>query len=205
MLEATGLECVRGERRLFRDLAFVLPAGGLLRVEGPNGSGKTSLLRMLCGLLTPEAGELRWQGENIRRLGERYRAALAYVGHQNALKDDLDAVENLRHAAALVGGGISRAAAEEALTRLGLGECSDLPTRLLSQGQKRRVTMARLLFRNEAPLWILDEPFVALDTRTVPVIAELIGAHLQRGGLVVYTTHQEVAIPAATHQSLTLA
>lgn len=205
MLEAIGLECVRGERRLFRNLDFTVHPGGLLRVEGPNGSGKTSLLRMLCGLLPPAAGELRWTGEPIRKLGEDYRALLAYVGHQNALKDDLDPVENLRYAAALSGAAISTDAARDALARLGVEACADLPVRALSQGQKRRVALARLAFRSHNRIWILDEPFVALDAATVPEIAAMIATHLHDGGLAIYTTHQDVDIDAAEQQSLRLA
>lgn len=204
MLQANSLECVRGERRLFRNLDFSLPAGALLRVEGPNGSGKTSLLRMLCGLLSPESGSLHWQGTDIRQLGETYRAALTYVGHQNALKADLNGIENLQLGESLAGTPVTREAARAVLERFGLAACADLPTRLLSQGQRRRVALARLAFRARCPLWVLDEPFVALDTAVVPEVAALLSAHVRDGGMVVYTTHQDVPIEASEHRSLRL-
>src|SRR5512140_1210943 len=127
MLEARQLECTRGERRLFRDLSFRLGRGQLLRVAGANGSGKASLLRIMCGLLAPSAGELRWQGRPIRSEREEYCRNLVFIGHLNALKDDLTALENLRFAAALGGVAADHALTLAALDRFGVARCAELP------------------------------------------------------------------------------
>jgi heme exporter protein A len=173
-------------------------------VEGANGSGKTSLLRMLCGLTQPDAGTIYWQGEDIGKLGETYRAQMVYLGHQNALKDDLSGVENLQFYVALRGGRLSAQQALAALARLGVERGAHLPTRALSQGQKRRVALARLIFHRASPLWLLDEAFVALDRSAIEEVARLIGEQLAAGGVVLYTTHQDIAIDAPLHQSLRL-
>lgn len=194
MLEAIDLTCTRGDRTLFRGVSFRLEAGGLLHVAGTNGSGKTSLLRMLCGIGAVDAGEVRWRGEPIRVLCEAFTRELVYLGHTNALKDDLSAAENLHVACALGGRPVTLATAVEALTSFGLAACAHLPVRALSQGQKRRSALARLALAADAPLWILDEPFSALDAAAVLHLESLIGAHLARGGSVVFTTHQDAAI-----------
>jgi len=199
MLEADNLECVRGERRLFAGLTFRLGAGELLHLQGRNGSGKTSLLRMLIGLLPPESGEIRWQGEGIRTLA----GELCYLGHLNAIKEELTPLENLLAAARLAGEELSEDDALDALEQVGLAGREDLACKYLSQGQKRRVALARLV-NEKRPLWILDEPFVALDTLAVDWLAGIISAHLQRGGLAVMTTHQAVNIPAGTVRELRL-
>lgn len=203
MLEADNLECIRGERRLFHGVGFRLEGGELLFLQGKNGAGKTSLLRMLCGLSLPESGEIRWKGEPIHHLSDEFRADLCYLGHLNAIKEELTPLENLLASARLAGTGLSEDDALDALEQVGLLGREDLACRYLSQGQKRRVALARLVHERR-PLWILDEPFVALDVNAVAWLAGLIGAHLQRGGLAVMTTHQPVDIPAGTVRELRL-
>ncbi|WP_300340840.1 cytochrome c biogenesis heme-transporting ATPase CcmA [Accumulibacter sp.] len=203
MLEASNLECVRGERRLFADVGFRLEGGEMLYVQGSNGSGKTSLLRMLCALTPAASGEIRWRGKPIGRLGEEFRSELCYLGHQNAIKEELTPLENLRSSAQLAQESLDPDAALDALELVGLRGREDLPCRYLSQGQKRRAALARLV-NERRPLWVLDEPYVALDTAAVELVAGLIGAHLQRGGLAVLTTHQAVPIPAAAVRELWL-
>ena len=172
MLEADNLECVRGERRLFAGLGFKLEAGELLYLQGKNGAGKTSLLRMLIGLLPQEAGEIRWKGQSIRSAGEDFRADLCYLGHLNAIKEELTPLENLLAAARLADEELSEDDALDALEQVGLAGREDLACKYLSQGQKRRVALARLV-KERRPLWVLDEPFVALD-----VAAEIGRAHV---------------------------
>ena len=196
MLAITQLECVRGERRLFTDLSFEAAPHTLLEVRGPNGSGKTSLLRNLCGLLPPAAGAIRWRGNDIHAFDDEYRAQLAYLGHLSGVKDELTAVENLRLSARAGGLPAAPDAIDAALQKLGVRDFRHLPCKALSQGQRRRVALARLCLSAARALWILDEPFTALDTAALAVIKELIEAHLERGGIVVLTTHQEVAIAA---------
>ncbi len=203
MLEASNLECVRGERRLFAGIGFRLDGGEMLYLQGHNGSGKTSLLRMLCGLTPPADGEVRWRGAAIDKLGDEFRANLCYLGHHNAIKEELTPLENLLASARLAEETLNEEAALDALERVGLGGREDLACRYLSQGQKRRVALARLVHERR-PLWILDEPYVALDTLAIELVAGLIGTHLQRGGLAVLTTHQAVAVPAAAVRELRL-
>lgn len=201
MLEADNLECVRGDRRLFAGLGFKLAAGELLYLQGKNGSGKTSLLRMLIGLLPPEAGNIRWKGEAIN--SDEYRADLCYLGHLNAIKEELTPQENLLAAALLAGEQLSEDDAIDALEQVGLAGREDLACKYLSQGQKRRVALARLV-KEKRPLWILDEPFVALDVAAVDWLSGIISGHLQRGGLAVMTTHQHVDIAAGNVRELRL-
>ncbi|MDA1118269.1 MAG: cytochrome c biogenesis heme-transporting ATPase CcmA [Proteobacteria bacterium] len=196
MLEASNLDCLRGGRALFRSLSFALQGGELLRIVGANGSGKTSLLKILCGLLSPEAGEVRWQGTPIPNLREDFTRHLVYLGHAPAVKDDLTAAENLTVACTLAGRTASPQQAREALESYGLA-ANDVAVRRLSQGQRRRAALARLLLSAAAPLWLLDEPFAALDAAAARFTEELIASHVAQGGAVVYTTHQEATIGAA--------
>lgn len=196
MLEARQLECTRGDRRLFSGLNFTLGRGQLLRVAGANGSGKTSLLRIMCGLVAPSAGEMRWQGRSIRSEREEYSRNLVYIGHLNALKDDLTALENLQVAAALGGKPADAGRMLAGLDRFGVEHCAELPAKVLSQGQRRRVALARLALAPAVPLWILDEPFSALDVAAVMELEGLLASHLASGGMVVLTTHQEVQVVA---------
>jgi heme exporter protein A len=193
MLEVADLECSRGDRLLFSGLSFTLEPGTLLHVRGRNGSGKTTLLRALCGLLTQDSGDILWNGENARRLGEDYHRDALYFGHLNGIKSDLTGIENLRVSATLDGDEVEDDAIWEALGQMGLAGFEDLPTKVLSQGQKKRVALARLLLSN-APLWILDEPFTALDVDAVDRLQMLIARHVADDGIVILTTHQEVPL-----------
>ena len=193
MLELANLECTRGDRRLFTGLNFELAAGELLHLTGHNGSGKTTLLRTICGLIIPTDGEVRWQGENVRKLRDDFARELVYIGHKNAIKADLTGTENLRIACQLDGLPVGVKQAWDALEKMGLRGHEDLPVRVLSQGQKKRVAMARLLL-NKSPLWILDEPFTALDKAAVAFLQTVIQEHVDTGGMVMLTTHQEVAL-----------
>ena len=203
MLETSNLECIRGDRHLFAGVGFRLEDGELLHLQGSNGSGKTSLLRMLCGLLPPAAGEILWRGQPIGKLGEDYRRELCFLGHHNAIKEELTPLENLMTSAVLADEPLEEGQALDALEMLGLAGREDLACRYLSQGQKRRVALARMV-NERRPLWLLDEPFVALDAAAVGQVAGLISAHLQRGGLAVLTTHQPVEITAGTVHQLVL-
>jgi heme exporter protein A len=192
MLAAAALECIRGDRTLFSGVSFALAAGAGLLVQGANGAGKTSLLRILVGLAPAAAGEVSWDGKPIRSLGEAFRREVLWCGHANALKDDLSALENVRAAAALAGRPIAEGAARAALEGAGVGAQTVLPARSLSQGQKRRAALARLLFAR-AKLWVLDEPVAALDTGGVEWLAAALDRHLESGGLAVVTSHQPLA------------
>ncbi len=202
MLEADRLECTRGDRTLFRDLSFSLAPTQLLHLAGANGTGKTSLLRILCGLLSPAQGEVRWDGRPIASVREEYAAQLLYVGHANAVKDELTALENLEIGTTLAGRSCTRAAALKALDEFGVARCAHLPVRTLSQGQRRRVSLARLALgagaESRVRLWILDEPLAALDTAAVAYLEDLIASHVNNGGMVVLTTHQPLTVTTVT-------
>jgi len=188
---------------LFEGVGFSLAAGGLLYVRGANGTGKTSLLRILCGLSPAEDGRILWDGSATRELGALFRRALIYLGHGNALQESLNARENLAYVAALAGVAATPLDLNGALARVGLRGAMSQPVRHLSQGQKRRVALARLLLA-PARLWVLDEPFVALDTHGVNLLAGLINDHLAAGGLAILTSHQQVELCAVSEHVVEL-
>lgn len=198
-LEVDGLACERGGRPLFEPVSFNLCAGEWLHLQGDNGAGKTSLMRMVSGLSPAITGEVRWAGVPIRQCAELYRAEMLYLGHTLSLKDDLSALENLQFEAAVSGESLDGARALQALAALGLRGREHLPLRVLSQGQKRRAALARLL-TTRARLWLLDEPFVALDPGAVTQLADLLSQHVYQGGLVLYTSHQAVPMGGTGHQ-----
>jgi heme exporter protein A len=185
---------VRGERTLFSGLNLQILPGQCLHIRGENGVGKTSLLRLLAGLASPESGEVLWSNHPITKEVAQYHSRLVFLGHRDALKEDLSALENLRIYAAIDGVTLSERDALAALWRFGLKGREDLPVNCLSAGQKKRVLMARILTRN-AQVWILDEPFNALDAQAVGELQALIAEHLKADGLVVLTSHQALSIP----------
>jgi heme exporter protein A len=203
MLEAMNLSCARGERRLFSGLNFSLRAGNFLQAFGANGSGKTSLLRIICGLMAPVAGEVRWEGTNIRRLGEEYFGAIAYVAHQNGVKDELNPIENLRISSGVAGRVLSKREAQAILERVGLSRQQHLPARLLSAGQRRRLALSRLP-ASRAKLWILDEPLASLDDDGATLARNLISEHLGNDGMAIIATHQEMVLSAGQMQKIQL-
>ena len=194
---------IRGDRLLFDKLNFNLSNGSVLYLQGANGSGKTTLLRTICGLSKPYEGAINWCGENINSLAEEYSKHVLYIGHLAGIKEDLTALENLRFSLTLSGTDISKNNATEVLKRLGLANGLNLPTRMLSQGQKRRVALARLWLQ-DLPLWILDEPFTALDASATSLLKQKIEAFANDGGIVVMTTHQEVVMSVPKFEQLRL-
>lgn len=206
MLEVINLECTRGDRALFHSLSFSLTPGEILHVRGANGCGKTTLLRAVCGLTAPSAGEVRWQGQAITHSRDDYYAALRYVGHHDGVQGELTATENLRAYAGLHGGAIAtappiaRPAIAAALAALEL-PTSAVAAKFLSQGQRRRLALARLALDSRA-LWILDEPLTALDRATVTRLLEMFAQHSARGGMILLTSHQELDLDGVSELEL---
>ena len=207
-LGARGLAAIRGERLVFQDLSFRAAPGDLLVVTGPNGSGKSTLLRLLAGLLAPARGEVSYAGRVVLGTGTRpddaYRSRLHYLGHDNALKPALTVIENLRFWAGVYGGRTDRAALLDALRRFEVDRLADLPVRVLSAGQRRRVALSRLTAVRRS-LWILDEPDAALDSYAGDLLAAVIASHRASGGLVVAATHGSLAMGAQRELRLTAA
>jgi len=190
--EACGIECRRGGRLLFSGVDFRLGAGEILQIEGANGSGKTSLLRILSGLMPPSKGSVRWCGRDISKIGTEYLQNLNYVGHKPGIKDHLTPSENLRFSREFASG-CTETSIHDGLKRVGLDGFHQVPVRTLSAGQGRRVALARLLV-NAARLWLLDEPLAALDKSGKTMVEDLLREHLSHGGMVVVTTHQSVDV-----------
>jgi len=199
MLETRALACERGGLRLFSDLSFSLAPGGLLRVRGANGSGKTTLLRALAGLTRPVAGTVHWRGNPI---GDDFRREMLFLGHAPAIKDELTVLENLEFSAQL--SGLKDSSFGNALGRLGITRLPQLPARYLSQGQRKRAALARLALSSDVPLWLLDEPFAALDDEAIAAVSTLCAAHLAAGGMLVLTSHQDVPIAAPDARAIVL-
>jgi heme exporter protein A len=194
-LEAHNLSCVRDDRTLFENLSFRLQSGQILLLEGRNGSGKTSLLRLLCGMRQPDAGQILWNSEDIYQLGPEYFAHISYVGHKDGVKQDLTAYENLKLARGL-GAPNANISIDEALDQVELWGFDDVPARNLSAGQQRRLALARLLV-TRANLWILDEPFTSLDTLGISIVETLFANHVAQGGMLAVTSHHKVTLDDA--------
>ncbi|MFZ4651887.1 MAG: cytochrome c biogenesis heme-transporting ATPase CcmA [Rubrivivax sp.] len=190
LLSARALSARRGDRLLFSGLELDLQAGEVVWLRGTNGRGKTTLLRLLAGLATPERGEVRFESLPLRQAGAAWREHLAYVAHSNALKDDLSAAQALAFLAGLRGRPVPPEAVDAALARLGVQRQARLPVRALSQGQRRRVALARLALSEPPRVWLLDEPFDALDEGGIETLAALLREHAARGGTALLTSHQ---------------
>lgn len=203
MLEVQKLAARRGFSRLFAGLSFGVGPGEAMVVTGANGTGKTTLLRMLAGLTTPEAGEIRWNGRPAPPFDPALRAAVAFAGHLPALKDELTAEENLASLIALEGEAHSHEAIGAALDQVALSRQRRLPARVLSQGQRRRIGLARLSLTRR-PLWILDEPVTALDAAGAELLARIVAGHLAQGGLAVAATHAPLGLPESRIRPLAL-
>jgi heme exporter protein A len=184
----------RGDRHVLRGVSLQIKPQELLHISGPNGTGKTTLLRVVSGLLRPEQGSVTWLGQSIATIRTDYQAALAYASHEPALKGDLTALENLRFAVGLKRR-VSASELRASLERTGVAACADLPARVLSAGQRRRVAMARVLAMS-ASLWLLDEPFTNLDAAGTHLISELLQSHIEHGGLALVVAHHDLKLDA---------
>ena len=203
MLETTALACERGGLQLFAGLSLALGPGGLLRVRGANGSGKTTLLRTLAGLTRPAAGSVRWRGNLINgAIDGEYRREMLFLGHAPGMKDELTVLENLEFSSKL--SELKNSGFKNALEQLGVARLADLPARYLSQGQRRRAALARLALSADVPLWLLDEPFTALDAEGIAQLSALCAAHLAAGAMLVLTSHQDVPISSPAPQEIEL-
>jgi heme exporter protein A len=184
----------RGDRHVLKGVSLALSPGELLQVAGPNGTGKTTLLRVACGLLRPDQGGVAWGGRAIADIRPQFQSALVYAAHEPALKGDLTALENLRYLVGLKRS-VRTAVLEAALDRTGVAACAQLPVRVLSAGQRRRVALARVLAM-QSPLWMLDEPFTNLDAAGSALVTDLLREHVSAGGSALVVAHHEIALTA---------
>ncbi len=201
-LEAQNLQCIRDFRMLFSCLNLQLQNGEAVQVQGPNGAGKTTLLRILCGLRSPDEGKILWKGRDIAEDRAEFQATLAYVGHAHGIKGDLTPLENLRFWST-IHPVKQDLIISEVLQAVGLGAYENILSRRLSAGQRRRVAIARLLI-TDARLWILDEPFTAIDTEGIRMIEKVISQHVEQGGMAVLTSHQPVTLDCGMLRTLRL-
>lgn len=199
MLNLNNLTSTRTGKSLFGELSYQLNAGEMLYVQGLNGAGKTTLLKIVSGILGADSGEVLWNGLNIHEGLEEYRSNMVYLNHHQAHKDELTVLENLEFTLNISGVFENKSILKEALNVVGLSRYHGRPFRTLSQGQKRRLSMARLIVDQSRPLWILDEPFNALDKEGVALLEDLIQKHADKGGMVILTSHLE---PNFSQQSL---
>ncbi len=194
LLSTSNLECTRDDRLLFEGLSIELGSAEVLQIEGANGSGKTSLLRILCGLRRADAGDVYWQGEVVSQVREDYYANMVYIGHLPCIKAELTVLENIRALLDTRSMTIELDVIEQGLARVGLAGFDDVAGKALSSGQRRRILLAFLLL-SDTRLWILDEPLTALDKQGVALMETMILEHREAGGSVIFTTHHGMQLP----------